>query len=62
MATASSDPAGEIDEQALIDRGYQLLFDALVSEPLLNVRLLHAIDADADQPEPTKPRHLNTAV
>jgi hypothetical protein len=58
MATSDT-PA---DQQALIDRGYQLLFDALVSEPLLNLRLLRAIDVDADQPAPSNPRHLDTAV
>jgi hypothetical protein len=39
-----------------------LLFDALLNEPLLNLRLLHAIDADTAEPTPTKPRHLGTAV
>lgn len=58
MATSDT-PA---DEQALIDRGYQLLFDALLNEPLLNLRLLHAIDADTAEPTPSKPRHLGTAV
>jgi hypothetical protein len=62
MATASSDPADAVNEQALIERGYQLLFDALMSEPLLNLTLLHAIEADAGLAEPSKPRHLNTAV
>lgn len=61
MATASSDPADAVDEQALIDRGYQLLFDALVSEPLLHLRLLHAIDADTEEPA-ASPKHLDTAV
>jgi hypothetical protein len=51
-----------VDEQVLIDRGYQLLFDALVSEPLLNLRLLHAIDTDVDEPTPSKPGHRDTAV
>jgi len=50
-----------VDEQLLIDRGYQLLFDALVSEPLLHLRLLHAIDSDIDEPAPS-PKHLDTAV